>query len=246
MPALAAPALTVILPVLDEEDWLAPALRAIEADPRGVEVVVVDGGSRDRTLQVVAEQAPLLADRGVAVRSLRTARGRAVQMNAGAASAAGGAYLFLHADTQLPRGGTAAVLDALSRPGVIGGAFRHRFTEPGMGLRVISAGSNLRSRLWGTLYGDQAIFVRRESFAALGGFRPLPIFEDADLSARLRAHGRLVLLPLAVRTSARRFLRGGMGRTLLGMMRLKLDHARGLDPAALARRYGDGTGGAQG
>jgi len=242
MPALALPALTVILPVIDEADWLAPALRAIDDDPRGVEVIVVDGGSRDRTLQVVAEEAPALAARGIPLRAGRAAPGRAIQMNAGAAGAAGSALLFLHADTQLPRGAAGAVLDALRGPEVIGGAFRHRFTEPGVGLRLISAGSNLRARCRGTLYGDQALFVRRDVFAALGGFRPLPIFEDADLSARLRATGRLVLLPLAVRTSARRYLRGGVARTLVEMTRLKLAYARGRDPVALARRYGNGAG----
>jgi rSAM/selenodomain-associated transferase 2 len=236
------PALTVIIPVIDEQDWLAHALLAIEADPRGVEVVVVDGGSRDRTLRLVAELAPALGARGVAVRSQAAARGRGLQMNAGAAAARGGAFLFLHADTLLPPGAAGAVLDALQQPGVIGGGFRHRFTEPGVGLRLISAGSNLRSRLWGTLYGDQALFVCREAFAALGGFRPLPIFEDADLCGRLRARGRLVVLPLAVRTSARRFLRGGVARTLVEMMRMKLAYSRGDDPVALARRYGNGAG----
>jgi hypothetical protein len=111
---------------------------------------------------------------------------------------------------------------------------------------LISTGSNLRARLVGTLYGDQALFVRREAFAALGGFRPLPIFEDADLSTRLRATGRLVLLPLAVRTSARRFLRGGVARTLLEMTRMKLAYSLGRDPAAAARRYGSGGAGTRG
>jgi len=245
MPAK-APALSVIIPAIDEEDWLAPTLQAIDGDPRGVEVVVVDGGSRDRTLGVASDLSPVLAARGVTLRCRTAARGRAIQMNAGAAGAAGGALLFLHADTQLPRGAAGAVLDVLRCPGVIGGAFRHRFAEPGWGLRLISTGSNLRSRLWGTLYGDQALFVKRDVFAALGGFRPLPLFEDADLSARLRGAGRVVLVPLAVRTSARRFLRGGVARTLLEMTRMKVAYSLGGDPAEAARRYWSGGGGGRG
>ena len=125
----------------------------------------------------------------------------------------------------------------LSQPQVAGGAFRHGFQEDSPGLRMISAWSNLRSRWWRNFYGDQALFVRREVFRALDGFRNLPLFEDLDLSRRMRQVGETVLLPLAVRTSGRRFLQGGMCHTLWRILRLKLRYAMGSDLQRLARDY---------
>src|SRR5512132_1695734 len=117
------PALSVIIPTLDEERRIAACLAAIAGHPGGVEVVVVDGGSGDSTLALARREGPALARRGLSLRLLSGARGRALQMNAGAAAAGADALLFLHADTLLPPAGPAAVLAALGRPGVVGGGF---------------------------------------------------------------------------------------------------------------------------
>ncbi|MEE9127208.1 MAG: glycosyl transferase, partial [Planctomycetota bacterium] len=131
-------------------------------------------------------------------------------------------------------------------PQVVGGAFRHGFQENSAGLRMISAWSNLRSRWWRNFYGDQALFVRREVFCGLAGFRDLPLFEDLDLSRRMRQTGETVLLPLAVRTSGRRFLQGGVRYTLWRILQLKLRYAMGSDLQQLAHDYwSDARGGGQ-
>ena len=243
-----APRVSIVIPVLDEEAWIGASLAALTAVEGGLEVLVVDGGSRDRTRSRAFACSSEAARRGIRLEVLAAERGRASQMNAGAARARGEVLLFLHADTLLPAGALPAVLDALSCSDVVGGGFRHSFQEDGLGLRLISAASNLRARLWRTLYGDQAIFLRRSAFESLGGFRSIPIFEDADLSARMRRLGSIVLLPLAVRTSGRRYLRGGVARTALRMARMKLAYLGGRDPGRLAGEYRDAVrrGGASG
>lgn len=233
------PQISVIIPALDEEGCVAEALAALAGHPATVEVLLVDGGSRDRTVELAAAAASRAAARGVSFRVLSAPRGRAQQMNAGAAAARAPVLLFLHADTRLPADAVQAVRAALRDPGVVGGGFRHAFRERGPGLRLVSAASNLRARTTGTLYGDQAIFIRAATFRHLGGFRPLPVFEDADLCARMRRVGRTALLRQTVRTSARRFLRGGVLRTSWRMLRMKAAYARGRDPAGLAGDYWD-------
>lgn len=230
-------ALSIIIPALDEERRIAACLAALDAPAAGAEVIVVDGGSRDATVARARAEEAALAARGLALRLLSAPRGRARQMNAGAAVSNGDALLFLHADTLLPGGAPAAVVEALARPGVVGGGFRHRFAEPGVALRLISAASNLRCRLFGTFYGDQAIFARREAFAALGGFRDLPIFEDSDLASRLRRAGRMVLLRREVRTSGRRYLGGGVARTVARIARMKLAYGLGREPGEVVGDY---------
>jgi rSAM/selenodomain-associated transferase 2 len=230
--------LSIVIPVLDEAAWLGAALAALPGGV-GVEVVVVDGGSADGTADLARRFAPEAGARGLRLVVMEAERGRARQMNAGAARARGEVLLFLHADTLLPPGALPAIAAALARPEVVGGAFRHSFRERGVGLWLVSAASNLRARLWGTLYGDQAIFVRRRAFEALGGFRALPLFEDADLSRRMRRLGRTVLLPLRVRTSARRYLRGGVARTAWRMARWKLARLGGGDAGRMGRDYWD-------
>src|SRR5919108_3981573 len=174
--------LSIIMPVLDEGERIAGALDAL-ADLRalGVEVIVVDGGSQDATVQ----RARLRADHVIAA-----ARGRAVQMNAGAAKASGDVLLFLHADTRLPPAADHLVLNGLARSGRRWGRFDARIAGKHPVLMVVGWLMSVRSRLTGIATGDQAIFVRRDVFQAAGGFAPIPLMEDIELSKRLKRVGR--------------------------------------------------------
>ncbi len=221
-------ALSIIVPVLDEaagiEACLAP-LQAMRA--RGVEVVVVDGGSRDATRAL----AVALADR-----VLESARGRARQMNAGAGSAHGEVLLFLHADTILPASADGAIARAAAS-GARWGRFDVRITGGSRLLAVVAASMNARSRLTGIATGDQAIFVRADELRAAGGFPEIPLMEDVALCKRLKRASRPACLRERVATSGRRWERHGTLRTILLMWRLRMAYALGADPVRLARRY---------
>jgi rSAM/selenodomain-associated transferase 2 len=221
--------LSVIMPVLDEAAAIEAALRALSSTrARGVEVIVVDGGSHDGT--------PDLA-RQLVDRVLTAARGRALQMNAGAAVACGDVLLFLHADTQLPVDADRQVADGLSRSGRVWGRFDIRIEDGGL-LRVVAAMMNMRSRLTGIATGDQAMFVTRAAFDAVGGFPPIALMEDLAFSARLKRLGRPLALGARVTTSPRRWREHGTLRTILKMWRLRLGFFLGADPEKLARQYG--------
>jgi rSAM/selenodomain-associated transferase 2 len=221
--------LSIVIPALDEAANLAGLLPDLARACPGAEVLVVDGGSRDGTVDVVARHPD--------VRLLTAARGRARQMNAGAAVAAGDALLFLHADTRLPEGAVGAIRESLGWPGVVGGRFDVRFDSARPVLRVVAWLMNVRSRLSGICTGDQAIFVRRPDFDAVGGYPDIPLMEDIELSRRLKRCGRLHALRLRVTTSARKWEREGPLRTIALMWALRLLHFCGVDPARLHRWY---------
>jgi rSAM/selenodomain-associated transferase 2 len=221
-------ALSIIMPVLDEAAEIGKALTALAPlRARGVEVIVADGGSRDDT----ATSAQPLADFVIA-----SARGRAVQMNAGAAAARGDVLLFLHADTRLPEDADRLVLDGLSKSGKIWGRFDVRFDGGGLGL--IAFMMNWRSRATGIATGDQALFVTRAAFESAGGFPAIALMEDVALSVRLKRRGRPLALRARVTTSARRWRKHGVLRTILLMWKLRLAFSLGADPAKLAQVYG--------
>lgn len=221
--------LSVIVPALDEEKNLAATLASARA-PGVCEVVVVDGGSSDATW-AVAER---LADRTIEAR-----RGRAAQMNAGARVARGDVLLFLHADTHLPAGFEQSVMRGLSDPGVVGGRFDVRFFPTSPLLDLTARLMNLRSRLTGISTGDQAMFVRREVFEALGGFPDIALMEDIAFSRRLKRAGRLACLRSRVTTSSRRWRRRGTIRTVLLMWLLRALYFAGVSPDRLGRLYTD-------
>ena len=221
--------LSIIMPVLDEAAEIETALSALAPyRRRGVEVIVVDGGSSDGT----AERARVLAARVIAA-----PRGRALQMNAGAAVATGDVLLFLHADTQLPENADGLVLDGLARSGRAWGRFDVRIDGGGL-LRVVAIMMNWRSRLTGIATGDQAMFMTRAAFDKAGGFPQIALMEDVALSVRLKRFGRPCALRARVTTSARRWRKHGTMRIVLLMWRLRLRFFLGADPAKLARAYG--------
>jgi rSAM/selenodomain-associated transferase 2 len=222
--------LSIIVPVLDEEAVIGDALSALAPlRQESVEILVVDGGSTDRTRDLAAP----LADRIIVA-----SRGRARQMNAGAKHALGDVLVFLHADTRLPAHAARLIRDGLARSGRVWGRFDVRIAGRHPLLRVIALFMNLRSRLTGIATGDQAIFATRDAFAAAGGFPDIPLMEDVTLSARLKRLGRPLCLSARVVTSGRRWEARGVLRTMLLMWRLRLAHYFGAEPARLARRYG--------
>jgi rSAM/selenodomain-associated transferase 2 len=221
--------LGVVLPTLDEAATIETTLRALAPlRARGAVVVVADGGSRDET---TARASPL------ADRVLAAPRGRARQMNAGAAACAGAEVLvFLHADTQLPADADAQIDDALAHHGW--GRFDVRIDGRSPWLPVVAALMNLRSRATGIATGDQAIFMTRAAFDAVGGFPDQPMMEDIEISRRLKRRvGRPACLRARVVTSGRRWDERGAWRTIVLMWRLRWAYWRGASAATIAARY---------
>jgi rSAM/selenodomain-associated transferase 2 len=222
--------LSIVIPVLNEAAGIAELLaRLAPLRQQGAQVIVVDSGSVDGTAELARPLADLV---------LASEKGRARQMNAGAAVASGDALLFLHADTSLPEGAMQAIEAA---PGTIR---QRRFDVALDGrhpmLPVIAAMMSLRSRLTGIATGDQAIFVRRAAFEALGGFAPIALMEDIEFCRRAKRFGAPACLRRRVRTSGRRWERHGVWRTILLMWRLRLAYFLGADPKRLAVKYGYG------
>ncbi|MEO7057648.1 MAG: TIGR04283 family arsenosugar biosynthesis glycosyltransferase [Caldimonas sp.] len=226
--------LVVVVPVLDEAEGLRARLLALQPlRDGGARVVVVDGGSRDASVAIAEAHADLV---------LTSPRGRATQMNAGAAALECRSLLFLHADTALPEGADRLVCAALAS-GHRWGRFDVRLDSARPAYRVIERLINLRSRLSGIATGDQAIFVDAAAFHAVGGYPDLALMEDIALSKRLKQLGRPACLHAVVVTSARRWQRFGVWRTVWLMWRLRAAFALGADPARLARSYRVGADG---
>jgi len=221
--------ISVIVPALDEEAVLARTLVAAQA-AEDVELIVVDGGSRDATAAIAHRHADRVLD---------APRGRAQQMNAGARVAVGDVLLFVHADTRLPAGYAGIVRRALVRADIVGGRFDVQLDAPGAVFRLTERLINARSRMTGIATGDQAIFVRRAVFERIGGYPIVPLMEDIALSRALKRLGPTVPLRDRVVTSARRWERHGVLRTVLLMWCLRAAYYAGVSPARLARLYLD-------
>jgi len=218
--------ISIIIPTLNEEATireLAESLGRLRSD---FEVVVADGGSEDATVSLL---------RQLGMRVIETSRGRGRQMNAGAKLASGDVLLFLHADTRLPEGALAMIEDLLRDERVCGGNFSLVFDGETREARLLTWLYPLL-RLGGMCYGDSAIFVRRNVFEQLGGYRDYPIFEDCDLYQRMRRVGRFVRLNAAAVTSSRRF-EGRFVRTFALWAMMQILYWLGVDPNRLNRWY---------
>jgi rSAM/selenodomain-associated transferase 2/rSAM/selenodomain-associated transferase 1 len=226
---LADPLVSVVVPVLDEETALPELLDRLGALPGRMEVVVVDGGSSDGTVEAANGHptAPLVC---------QTSAGRARQMNHGASAASGDVLLFLHADTRVPDDAYERVVTALRDPRVQGGNFELSFDGADRFSRALGRWYAAQRRA-GIYYGDSALFVRREVFDHLGGFRPLPIMEDYDFVRRLEKRGATVCLPGPAVTSGRRWRALGVPRTVFSWVVIRWLFIAGVDPARLARLY---------
>jgi rSAM/selenodomain-associated transferase 2 len=223
--------LSIIMPVLNEETRISAQLAALAGLSGIDEIIVVEGGSVDRTRDLAA---------AAGCRVVTAPRGRGTQMNAGAAAASGDILLFLHADVTLPADAASLIRTALADPGIVAGAFRTRTIAEGSrtwATRWLGL-ADLRSRYTRLPYGDQALFVRRDAFQRVGGFPAQPLFEDLELSRRLWTVGRLQTLRAEVHVSGRRFLARPLYFAIL-MNVLPILYRLGVSPQTLQRAYGD-------
>ena len=221
--------ISVILPVLDEEKSIAATLSAL-APLKPFETIVVDGGSQDRTVEIAG---------GFAVQIVHSERGRARQMNRGAAQASGDVLLFLHADTRLPATAFADIAGALSDARYLSGRFDVILDGTHWMLPLVGRMISYRSRLSQVGTGDQALFVRRAVFQRLGGFPDMPLMEDIAFCRALKRMGDVACLRSRVVTSARRWEVDGLWRTILRMWTLKTLYLAGVSPARLKQFYAD-------
>ena len=219
--------LSIVIPTFQEAAHIGATLDAARALGPGVEIVVVDGGSSDGTARIAR-------DRGARVLDAEN-RGRARQMNQGAAAATGDVLLFLHADTILPRDAASAIDSILADPAVAGGCFRLRFDDDHVLLRMSSALNRFSFRLFH--YGDCAYFVRRSTFAEMGGFHVMPLLEDIDFWLRLNRGRRVVVARTCVLTSARRFRQVGVVRQQALATLIVALYMLGVGAPRLARLY---------
>jgi rSAM/selenodomain-associated transferase 2 len=221
--------ISVVMPVLNEEKTTAGSLTALMA-LRPHEVIVVDGGSADRTREISAQTGAMV---------ISGAPGRARQMNCGAGQATGDILLFLHADTRLPPTAFHDIVAALKDSRYLGGRFDVDLDGDHWLLKVVGAMINHRSRITKVATGDQAIFVRRDVFACMGGFPDIPLMEDIAFCRALKRRGGIACLRSKVLTSARRWETEGVWRTVIKMWTLKLLYFAGVSPITLKRFYAD-------
>ncbi|MGB3136243.1 MAG: TIGR04283 family arsenosugar biosynthesis glycosyltransferase [Nodosilinea sp.] len=220
-------AVSIVIPALNEAGNLAQVLKSLQTTSR-VEVIVVDGGSFDATSEIALRWA---------TKVVTSRPGRSHQMNQGAALATSPVLLFLHADTRLPQGFEQIVHRTLAQPGVVAGAFKLAIDSPRPALRWVEWGVNVRSHRLQMPYGDQGIFLRAETFHALGGFPELPMMEDFELMRRLKNQGKVAIAAAAVTTSDRRWRTLGIWRTTLANQAMVVGYLLGVSPDKLARWY---------
>ncbi|UQA97061.1 TIGR04283 family arsenosugar biosynthesis glycosyltransferase [Streptomyces halobius] len=221
---------SIVVPVVNEADAIQPALSRLCRDFPDCELVVVDGGSTDGTVELAAPRATVV----------RSERGRARQMNEGARRCTGDVLWFIHADTRIAPAALAQIRTALADPEVVGGGLTLRFDLRSPALDYLAYASNARARRLHHIFGDQAMFIRRTVFDELGGFPDLAIMEDLEMSRRLHRRGLLAVLPATSTASARRLVRHGTWRMIVFMQYLKLLYFAGVDPEVIRARYATG------
>jgi rSAM/selenodomain-associated transferase 2 len=225
-----SPYISIIIPVLNEAAIIEATLERL-AGNLDVEVIVVDGGSRDSTVSIAQQK------RVKVITDIKS--GRASQMNAGAAVAKGKILLFLHADTRLPDNYDELVKTTLQQPQVIAGAFKLKIQGQAKALRFIEIMVQVRSSLFSLPYGDQAIFIDRDIFNSVGGFASIPIMEDFELVQRLKRIGKIAIAPAAVITSSRRWSKLGVWQTTLINQLIILGYYLKIPPQQLSQFYRD-------
>lgn len=204
---------SIVVPILNDGAHLPSCLGPVFAADRNIEVIVIDGGSRDGSVDIARAL-------GVTVLVSPVAQ-RAVQMNLGAQAADGDVLVFLHSDTVLPADWLATLREKLQdRPAIVGGVFRRRFRGDSSFLRLTCWLADWRARLFGWFLGDQTIFVRQAAFTAAGGYRSMNAFEDLEFSMRLKRMGRTIVLPGIAFSSGRRFAARGPARQTMADLRL--------------------------
>lgn len=223
---IATARISIIIPTLNESQNIQATLASTHST--NVEVIVVDGGSTDNTVDIVES---------LGVKVIAGYKNRARQMNAGARNATGDILLFLHADTVLPVDFDAMIRSALQQPSSVGGAFALRINAPDLGLRLVEWGVKWRSKLFKMPYGDQAIFITKEKFNKIGGFPELAIMEDFELIGNLKQLGKITFIPVPVITSPRRWLKKGILQTTLINQIVIIAYFLGISPERIRSWY---------
>ncbi len=220
--------ISIIIPTFNEEKILPATLEHLSSF-EDCEVIVADGDSSDGTASI-AKKFAILAS---------SSPGRGKQLNKGASLARGEILLFLHADTFLPAKALTAIKEYLKSPKVIGGRFLIQIDSNRIIYRIIETGINMRDWITKGFTGDQAMFIKRHAFEMLGGFKEFPFMEDLDMAQRMRKLGKIVRIPLAVRTSVRRWENNGVLKTILLMWIIRVLYLLGVSPYTLKRLYND-------
>jgi rSAM/selenodomain-associated transferase 2 len=221
--------ISVVIPALNEEENISRCIAALRTGGPECEIIVADGGSRDRTREVAESYA--------GVTCIQTEKGRGNQMNAGASHAQGDVLLFLHADTILATGWDRAIEADLRNNRVVGGAFTFAIDSPLRQYRIIEAWVSMRCRVFSLPYGDQAIFVRSGVFKKLTGYKNIPLMEDVDFIGRMKKLGRITILKHRALTSGRRWAANGLIRTAAVNQAVMLLYRLGVSAQRLAKLY---------
>ncbi|WP_018249563.1 TIGR04283 family arsenosugar biosynthesis glycosyltransferase [Orenia marismortui] len=219
---------SVVIPVLNEESTIIETLEHVQGLSGNKEIIVVDGGSEDNTYNLA---------QNFTAKVCQTTKGRGHQMNVGAELAEGDVILFLHSDSRLEEGAILAIQDAIKDEKIIGGNFSLKIDDNSWVLGFISWTSNLRAKYLKLAFGDQGIFVRREIFAELGGYPEIELMEDWEFSKKMSKRGKLDYLPNKIYTSARRWHKFGIWKTIFLMHKIKLLYILGVSPAKLNQIY---------
>ncbi|GAB4372909.1 MAG: TIGR04283 family arsenosugar biosynthesis glycosyltransferase [Calditrichia bacterium] len=221
------PEISIIIPTLNESQTIGDLVNYLHHLDSTTEIIVVDGNSQDDTFSRI----PAIA------KKIRAPRGRALQMNAGAARACGNVLWFLHADCRPHPYSLPAIKKVLGNSSVVGGAFEYRHDCSTLLYRVSDYLSNRKNQLFELIYGDMGIFVRRTTFEKIGRFAEIPIMEDMDFCQRLKREGKIVILPWCMMTSSRRWIKEGPLKNILRNWLLQIGWKMGFHPATLARYY---------
>ncbi len=219
--------ISIIIPTLNEASTIMQTIDRVKSLSGAYEILVIDGGSSDKTLEIASEHVLVFTSN----------KGRGNQMNCGAQHARGDILWFLHSDSRVEAQSLISIEKSIAS-GYVGGCFSLYFYDyTTLFLKWLSWSSNLRAKYLKLMFGDQGMFVRKDAFLALGGFKDMPIMEDWDLSKRLQTTGNTVVLKNRIGTSARRFKAGGQVKTLLKMHKIKYKYLRGVSPEDLIKEY---------
>jgi rSAM/selenodomain-associated transferase 2 len=228
--------ISIITPVLNEEGYVEPFLVHLNNIDSDFELIMVDGGSADRTINEIREWTSNFRHR---LELLETQKGRGNQMNKGAEEAQGDILLFLHVDSLIDKGSLRIIVNELADTAIIGGGFIQRFIDPDAFLTLVSILGNFRTRMTNIFYGDYGFFIKKDAFEKMGGYDDIPFLEDVEICRRAKKFGKLKQIDCKIHTSARRYTTKGRIRLSIVFILAVLMNALGLRPAFLGKYIAD-------